>query len=128
MSHRLFTGLQRRRLGSLIAELAEVWMATEEGRLHERRGRSRLRAAGAGPNHQLVFTDRVIATLVVLRFQLPHGALALLYGVDRSTITRAVHESVPFWPLVALLFPGRVTCGFALSRMPSPMRRLRMSS
>ncbi|MER6316734.1 transposase family protein [Streptomyces sp. NPDC001581] len=75
-------------------------MAAEEGRLHERRGRGRLRAAGAGPNHHPVFTDRVIATLVVLRFQLPHGALALLYGVDRSTITRAVHEVRPFWPLV----------------------------
>ena len=67
-------------------------MAAEEGRLHDRRGRSRLRAVGAGPSHQLVFTDRVIATLVVLRRQLPHGALALLYGVDRPTITRAVHE------------------------------------
>jgi len=58
LSHRIFTGLQRRRLGSLIAELAEAWMAAGEGRLHERRGRGRLRAAGAGPNHQLVFTDR----------------------------------------------------------------------
>ncbi len=45
-----------------------------DGRLHERRGCSRLRAAGAGPDHQSVFTDRVIATPVVLRFQLPHGA------------------------------------------------------
>src|SRR6266508_767446 len=48
-----------------------------------------------GPHHQLVFCDRVLATLVVLRFQLPHQALAVLYGVDRSTITRAVHEIRP---------------------------------
>ncbi|MFF3412637.1 transposase family protein [Streptomyces sp. NPDC002742] len=60
--------------------------------MHNRRGHSRLRAVGAGPDHQLVFTDRVIATLVILRFQLPHAALAVFYGVDRSTITRAVHE------------------------------------
>ncbi|MFE9373008.1 transposase family protein [Streptomyces sp. NPDC006711] len=33
--------------------------------------------------------------MVVLRFQLPHAALAVLYGVDRSTITRAVHEIRP---------------------------------
>ena len=107
LSHRLFTGLQRRRLGSLIAELAQAWTAAEEGRLHERRGRGRLRAAGAGPNHQLVFTDRVIATLVVLRFQLPHGALALLYGVDRSTITRAVHEVRPLLAARGFAVPGQ---------------------
>jgi hypothetical protein len=95
LSHRILTGLPRRRLGALIGELAQAWMASEEGRLHERRGHQRLRAPGAGPNHQLVFTDRVIATLVVLRLQLPHAALAVLYGVDRSTITRAVHEIRP---------------------------------
>jgi hypothetical protein len=44
---------------------------------------------------ELVFTDRVIVTLVVLRFQLPHAALAVFYGVDRSTITRAVGEVRP---------------------------------
>ena len=33
--------------------------------------------------------------LVVLRFQLPHAALALFYGVDRSTITRAISEVRP---------------------------------
>ncbi|MGW0556776.1 transposase family protein [Streptomyces sp. NPDC002926] len=95
LSHPVFTGLQHRGLGALIGELVHAWMASEEGRLHNRRGRGRLRAVGAGPNHQLVFTDRIIATLVVLRFQLPHAALAVLYGVDRSMITRAVHEIRP---------------------------------
>ncbi|MFJ8865295.1 hypothetical protein ACIRD6_05960 [Streptomyces sp. NPDC102473] len=42
-------------------------MASEEGRLHNRRGHGRLRAAGSGPNHQLVLTNRIIATLAVLR-------------------------------------------------------------
>jgi hypothetical protein len=95
MSHRICTGIPRRRLGKLIAELAEPWTAREESRLRERRGHDRQRVAGAGPDHELVFTDRVIATLVVLRFQLPHAALALFYGVHRSTITRAVHEVRP---------------------------------
>lgn len=107
LPHRLFTGLQHRRLGSLIAELTEAWTAAEEGRSHERRGRGRLRAAGAGPHHQLVFTDRVIATLVVLRFQLPHGALALLCGVDRSTIARAVHEVRPLLAALGFAVPGQ---------------------
>jgi hypothetical protein len=55
--------------GQLITELAGPWAAQQESRLRERRGRrERLRAAGAGPGHELVFTDRVIATLVILRF------------------------------------------------------------
>ncbi|MFE0515544.1 hypothetical protein [Streptomyces sp. NPDC058964] len=54
-----------------------------------------------------MFTDRVIATPVVLRFELPHAALAVFYGVDRSTIIRAVHEILP--PLAARRFalPGK---------------------
>jgi hypothetical protein len=82
-------------VGRLVEELAPGWLAQQESRLRERRGRDRRRAAGAGPGHELVFTDRVIATLVILRFQLPHAALAVFYGVDRSTITRAVHEVRP---------------------------------
>ena len=92
LSHRICTGIPRRRLAKLIAELAEPWAAQQESRLRERRGGDRVRAPGAGPNHELVFTDRVIATLVVLRFQLPHAVLALWYKVDRATITRAVGE------------------------------------
>jgi hypothetical protein len=91
LSHRICTGLSRRKLGKLIGELAGPWLAQQESRLRDRRGQDRLRAEGAGPDHELVFTDRVIATLVILRFQLPHAALAVFYGVDRSTITRAVN-------------------------------------
>ncbi|MFG3240010.1 transposase family protein [Streptomyces sp. NPDC048157] len=41
---------------------------------------------------KLVFTDRLLVTLVCLRHQLPHAALAELYGVDRSTISAAVRD------------------------------------
>ena len=95
LSHRILTGLRRRALARLIEELAGPWMAAGEDRLRGRRGHERKRAAGAGPDHDLPFTDRVIATLVYLRFQLPHGALAVLYGVDRSTVSRAVGEIRP---------------------------------
>ncbi len=107
LSHRICTGLPRRRLGKLIAELAGPWAAQQQSRLRERRGgRDRLRAEGAGPNRELPFTDRVIATLVVLRFQLPHAALALFYQVDRSTITRAVHEIRPLLAARGFAVPG----------------------
>jgi DDE superfamily endonuclease len=95
LSHRICTGIGRRRLGKLIEELAPGWLAQQESRLRDRRGRDRLRAEGAGPDHELPFADRVIATLVVLRFQLPHAVLAVFYGVHRSTITRAVGEIRP---------------------------------
>jgi hypothetical protein len=107
LSHRIFTGISRRKLGDLIAELAEPWAAQQQSRLRQRRGHDRLRAAGAGPAHDLVFTDRVIATLVVLRFQLPHGALALLYGVDRATITRAVGQIRPLLAARGFAVPGK---------------------
>jgi Helix-turn-helix of DDE superfamily endonuclease len=95
LSHPVFTGLSQQHLGDLIAELADPWTAAHQGALYQRRGHPRQRAAGAGPHHQLVFTDRVLATLVVLRFQLPHETLAVLYGVHRATITRAIHEIRP---------------------------------
>jgi hypothetical protein len=95
LSKRIFTGLPPRRLGKLVADLAGGWMASEESRLLERRGHERLRAPGAGPDRGLPFTDRVIVTLVCLRHQLPHAAIAALCQVDRSTVTRAVHEIRP---------------------------------
>src|SRR6266571_7000495 len=93
-------GQTDRRAGRAVAGRAE-------SRLRDRRGRDRQRAAGAGPGHDLVFTDRVIATLVILRFQLPHAAVALFYGVDRSTITRAVHEIRPLLAARGFAVPGR---------------------
>jgi len=106
LSKRIFTGLRPCHLGELVAELAGLWTAAEEGRLRERRGHDRLRAAGAGPDHDLVFVDRVIVTLVALRFQLPHAALAELYGVDRSTVTRAIHEVRPLLAARGFAVPG----------------------
>jgi Helix-turn-helix of DDE superfamily endonuclease/DDE superfamily endonuclease len=78
-----------------VAELAPRWLAYRESALRERRGRERLRAQGAGRRAELVFTDRVLVTLTVLRLQVPHAALAAMFGVDRSTVTRAVREVRP---------------------------------
>jgi hypothetical protein len=106
LSKRIFTGLQPRRLGKLIAGLSGCWTTAEEARLRERRGHDRMRAPGAGPDHNLPFTDRVIVTLVCLRLQLPHAVLAALYGVDRSTVTRAVREIRPLLAARGFAVPG----------------------
>ncbi|MFV2118580.1 transposase family protein [Streptomyces sp. Act-28] len=95
MSHPAFTGISRAHLRELIKELAAPWTARCESAPRHRWGRKRERQAGAGPKHELVFTDRVLVTLVHLRFQLPHSALAELYGLERSTITRAIGEIRP---------------------------------
>jgi hypothetical protein len=107
LSHRICTGLPRRKLGKLIEELAPLWLAQQESRLRDRRGRDRLRAEGAGPGHELPFTDRVIVTLVIMRFQLPHAALAVFYGVHRSTITRAAGEIRPLLAQRGFAVPGK---------------------
>jgi DDE superfamily endonuclease/Helix-turn-helix of DDE superfamily endonuclease len=95
LSYPVFTGISRQHLDDLIAELAGPWTTAHQAALRQRRGHPRQRAAGAGPRQRLVFCDRVLVTLVILRFQLPHQALAVLYGVDRATITRAVHQIRP---------------------------------
>ncbi|MFC9589365.1 transposase family protein [Streptomyces sp. NPDC056944] len=45
--------------------------------------------------HRLVFIDRLLATLVHLRHGATHYVLACWFGVDRSTITRAIGEVRP---------------------------------
>ncbi|MFH8776345.1 transposase family protein [Streptomyces sp. NPDC017958] len=50
---------------------------------------------GAGAKHQLVFVDRLLATLIHLRHGTTHDVLACWFGVDRSTITRAIGEMRP---------------------------------
>ncbi|MFF5393178.1 transposase family protein [Streptomyces sp. NPDC013012] len=108
LAHSLFTGVSRSHLSSLIAELARPWVVSVEGRRHQARGGARKRAPGAGARHRLVFVDRLVATLIHLRHDLPHAVLALLYDVDRSTMTRAVGE-------VRSLLAGR---GFAVPERP----------
>jgi hypothetical protein len=107
LSHPCFTGISGQHLGELIAELADPWAARQEGARAQRRGHPRRRAAGAGPHHRLAFCDRVLVTLVVLRFQLPHQALAVLVGVDRATVTRAVHEVRPLLAARGFAVPGQ---------------------
>jgi Helix-turn-helix of DDE superfamily endonuclease len=96
-SHPALCGISHAHLARLVKELAAPWTVRHEAALEQRRGRARQGATGAGPHHHLVFADRVLVTLVALRFQLPHKVPAVMFGVDRSTVTRAVHEVRPCW-------------------------------
>ncbi|MBM7167579.1 hypothetical protein JQK87_03970 [Streptomyces sp. G44] len=66
MSPPAFCGFDRPHLGYVIEELADPWTARCESALRERRGGDRRRAADAGPDHTVVFTDRVLVTVVYL--------------------------------------------------------------
>nr|WP_233841565.1 transposase [Streptomyces microflavus] len=49
----------------------------------------------AGAKHRMVFVDRLLATLVHLRHGVTYDVLACWFGVDRSTVTRAIGEVRP---------------------------------
>lgn len=53
---------------------------------------------GAGAKHRLVFAGRLLATLVHLRHGVTHDVPACWFGVDRSTLTRAIGEVRPLLP------------------------------
>jgi hypothetical protein len=63
LSHPAFTGISRAHLADLIEELSGPWVPqAARSAPHHRRGRKRKRQAGAGPKHELLFTDRVVVT------------------------------------------------------------------
>jgi hypothetical protein len=77
LTHPVFTGISRQHLGELIASWPTP--GPPPTRVYCTNGAA-MCAAGAGPKQRLVFFDRVLVTLVCPRFQLPHQALAVLYG------------------------------------------------
>lgn len=86
------TGLSPGVIVELVAEIGPLWYKQHQASLA---GRPRRRAVGAGAKHKLVFIDRLLATLVHLRHGATHDVLACRFGVDRSTITRAIGEVRP---------------------------------
>jgi hypothetical protein len=75
-----------------VAEVVSVWQARRDAELYSR---PRRRPLGAGAKYKLVFVDRLLATLIHLRHAVTHDVLARWFGVDRSTIPRAVGEIRP---------------------------------
>ncbi|MBA8931332.1 hypothetical protein BC739_008579 [Kutzneria viridogrisea] len=92
VSNRRVTGLSAQVIVELVSEVGPVWLARQDSR---RAARPRVRAVGAGARYRLVFIDRLLATLVHLRHGVTHDVLAAWFGVDRSTITRAINEVRP---------------------------------
>ncbi|MFF7127283.1 transposase family protein [Streptomyces sp. NPDC008240] len=92
ISDRRITGLSPDVIAELVTDVGPLWHERHQARLASR---ARKRAVGAGAKHRLVFVDRLLATLVHLRHGVTHDVLACWFGVDRSTITRAIGEVRP---------------------------------
>jgi hypothetical protein len=92
ISNRRITGLAAGVIAELVGEIGLLRYGCHQARLASR---PRRRAVGAGAKHQLVFVDRLLATLVHLSHGANHDVLVCWFGVDRSTITRAINEVQP---------------------------------
>jgi hypothetical protein len=87
--------MSRRRLGALTRDLTVPLATRREHNRHHHRGRARRRAPGAGAKDCLAPADRILATVLYLRKLGTQDLLAELFGVARSTLTRAVQEVQP---------------------------------
>ncbi|MCM2518195.1 ISAzo13 family transposase [Streptomyces griseoincarnatus] len=89
------TGMPEPALDELVDQLtAKLDELRERGRLRQRGG-ERIRARGAGAKDKLTTADRVLVTVLYLRKLGTRYLLAQLFGVNTSTLTRAVHQVQP---------------------------------
>jgi DDE superfamily endonuclease/Helix-turn-helix of DDE superfamily endonuclease len=86
---RMFTGLSASEFAKLVADLEPVWLARKAKRAARRR---RHRASGAGRKAKLVFTDRLLLTLLYYRAYVTQEFVGFLFGVDKGTVSREVQE------------------------------------
>lgn len=86
---RMFTGLSASEFDKLVADLEPVWLARKAKRAARRRRR---RASGAGRKAKLVFTDRLLLTLLYYRAYVTQEFVGFLFGVDKGTVSRETQE------------------------------------
>jgi hypothetical protein len=86
---RMFTGLSAGEFDKLVADLEPVWLARKANRAARRR---RHRKPGAGRKAKLVFTDRLLLTLLYYRAYVTQEFVGFLFGVDKGTVSREVQE------------------------------------
>ncbi|PWI04840.1 hypothetical protein DIZ27_42840 [Streptomyces sp. NWU339] len=89
------TGMTVEQLNLLITELIPALEEQRERFRSRQRGGERLRARGAGAKDKLSAPGRILATVLYRRKLGTHELLAGLFGVTRSTLSRAVQEVQP---------------------------------
>jgi hypothetical protein len=86
------TGLAPGELDGLIARLAALRQAQREQRAHSHPASDARHKPRSGRPPVFPFPDRVVATVLHLRLNVPDDTLAHLFGTSRSTISRALNE------------------------------------
>ncbi len=89
------TGMTEPALEALVDQLSQRLDELREHGRSRQRGGDRIRARGAGAKDKLTTADRVLATVLYLRKLGTRDLIAQLFGVNGSTITRAVHQVRP---------------------------------
>ncbi|MBZ9645177.1 ISAzo13 family transposase [Streptomyces sp. PSKA30] len=89
------TGMPEPALDELVDQLASKLDELREQGRFQQRGGQRIRARGAGAKDKLTTADRVLATVLYLRKLGTRDLLAQLFGVNGSTLTRAIHQVQP---------------------------------
>ncbi|MFH8591457.1 ISAzo13 family transposase [Streptomyces rimosus] len=89
------TGMPEKELDQLVDELTPALDELREQERFRHRGGDRCRARGAGAKDKLTTADRVLVTVLYLRKLGTRDLLAELFGVNGSTLTRAIHQVKP---------------------------------
>ncbi|MFJ2093060.1 ISAzo13 family transposase [Streptomyces sp. NPDC087901] len=89
------TGMTEPALDGLVEQLSQRLDELREHGRSQQRGGDRIRARGAGAKDRLTTADRVLATVLYLRKLGTRDLIGQLFGLNGSTITRAVHQVQP---------------------------------
>ncbi|MFJ3230581.1 transposase family protein, partial [Streptomyces sp. NPDC086787] len=89
------TGMTEPALDALVDQLSQRLEELREHGRSRQRGGDRIRARGAGAKDKLTTADRLLATVLYLRRLGTRDLIAQLFGVNGSTLTRAIHQVQP---------------------------------
>jgi hypothetical protein len=87
---RMFTGLSAGEFDQLVTDLEPVYLARKAKRSARR---PRPRKPGAGRKVKLLLVDRLLLTLLYYRTYVTQEFVGFLFGVDKGTVSRKVHET-----------------------------------
>jgi hypothetical protein len=95
LSHPTLTGMSEQDLQQLTTALAALRHNLIQDRQHQRRvaAGKKPHAPRPGRPAQFTFADRVLATILHLRLQLPETTLTTMFATSRSSIRRAISET-----------------------------------
>jgi hypothetical protein len=95
LAHPVLTGMSQQDLQHLTTALAALRHNLIQDRQHQRRVAAGKKPHAPRPGRPVQFTyaDRVLATILHLRLQLPETTLTTMFATSRSSIRRAISET-----------------------------------